>query len=278
MQTELNRAMAKLIRAIAMHKRIPGGATLWPWCGVCATQSLELEDLSMSVLTSVRSVLVPINREGYPFLAIAVAVTIIGWAIEAWLFWPLAILTAWVAYFFRDPPRVTPLREGLVVSPADGTVTQIAHALPPAELGLPAAPLLRVSIFMNVFDCHVNRSPVTGQIVRIAYKAGKFLNADLDKASDDNERNSFLIETNGGTYGIVQIAGLVARRIVVWSREGEGVGAGERLGMIRFGSRVDVYLPEGVRPLVGVGQKTMAGETIIADAKSPMPQLTHRIG
>jgi phosphatidylserine decarboxylase len=232
----------------------------------------------MSVTNSVRSVLVPVNREGYPFLAIAVVLVVIGWAIEGWLFWPLAILAAWVAYFFRDPPRVTPLREGLVISPADGTVTQIAHALPPAELSLSTGPLLRVSIFMNVFDCHVNRSPVTGRITRIAYRPGKFINADLDKASDDNERNSFLIETPGASYGVVQIAGLVARRIVVWSREGESIGAGERLGMIRFGSRVDVYLPEGVRPLVGVGQKTLAGETILADAMSPMPQLTHRVG
>jgi phosphatidylserine decarboxylase len=170
------------------------------------------------------------------------------------------------------------VREGLVVSPADGTVTQIINALPPAELNLSTRPLLRVSIFMNVFDCHVNRTPVSGRVERIAYKAGKFLNADLDKASDDNERNGFVIETTSGTFGVVQIAGLVARRIVVWSREGETIATGDRIGMIRFGSRVDVYFPEGVRPIVGVGQKTIAGETILADAQAVMPQLTHRVG
>jgi phosphatidylserine decarboxylase len=232
----------------------------------------------MSVLSSVRSVLVPINREGYPFLAIAVVLVIIGWLIQGWLFWPLAILTTWVAYFFRDPPRVTPVRDGLVVSPADGTVTQIANALPPTELGLSDRSLLRVSIFMNVFDCHVNRSPVTGRIEKIAYRPGKFLSADLDKASVDNERNGFIVAAPSGRYGVVQIAGLVARRIVVWSQQGESIGAGERLGMIRFGSRVDVYFPEGVRPIVGVGQRTIAGETILADAKLAAPQLTHRVG
>jgi phosphatidylserine decarboxylase len=232
----------------------------------------------MSVVNSLRTVIIPVNREGYPFLAGAVVVLVIGSWIAGWLFWPLAILTAWVAYFFRDPPRVTPLREGLVVAPADGTVTQVANALPPAELGLATRPLLRVSIFMNVFDCHVNRSPVSGRIQRVAYKPGKFLNADLDKASEDNERNGFVIATPTGTFGVVQIAGLVARRIVVWSHQGEAIGAGERIGMIRFGSRVDVYFPEGVRPIVGVGQKTIAGETVLADAKAPMPQLTHRVG
>jgi len=232
----------------------------------------------MSVANSLRTVLVPINREGYPYLAIAAGVLLIGWWIAGWLFWPLAILTAWVAYFFRDPPRVTPVRDGLVIAPADGTVTQIANALPPPELGLATRPLLRVSIFMNVFDCHVNRSPVTGRIQKIAYKAGKFLNADLDKASEENERNGFIIEAPVGSFGVVQIAGLIARRIVVWSKEGESVGVGDRLGMIRFGSRVDVYFPEGVRPIVGVGQRTIAGETILADARAVMPQLTHRVG
>lgn len=231
----------------------------------------------MSVVSSIRSLAVPINREGYPFLAIAGGGLVVGTWLAGELFWPLAILTAWVAYFFRDPPRVTPLRDGLVISPADGVVSQIANALPPAELGLSDKAMLRVSIFMNVFDCHVNRSPVPGRITRIAYKAGKFLSADLDKASEDNERNGFIIEAAEGRYGVVQIAGLVARRIVSWSKEGDSVAVGERIGMIRFGSRVDVYLPEGVRPLVGVGQKMIAGETVIADAKQSMPQLTHRV-
>lgn len=232
----------------------------------------------MSVLNSVRSVFVPINREGYPFLAIAAVLFLIGTSISLWLFWPLAIVTAWVAYFFRDPPRVTPIREGLIVAPADGTVTQISSALPPSELGLSERPLLRVSIFMNVFDCHVNRSPTTGTIAKIAYKPGKFFNADLDKASEDNERNSFLIEAPHGRYGVVQIAGLVARRIKCWAREGEIKNAGERIGMIRFGSRVDVYFPDGVRPIVGIGQKTLAGETILADVSTSMPELVHRTG
>ena len=232
----------------------------------------------MSVVSSIRNVLVPINREGYPFLAIAGALTVLALWLLPVLFWPLLIITAWVAYFFRDPVRVTPIREGLVISPADGIVSQIANALPPPELGLSTRPMLRVSVFMNVFDCHVNRSPVTGRIAKIAYKPGKFLNADLDKASEDNERNGFIIDTAGGRYGVVQIAGLVARRIVCWSHEGEEVGAGQRLGMIRFGSRVDVYLPEGVRPLVNIGQKTVAGETLLADAQATQPQLTHRVG
>jgi phosphatidylserine decarboxylase len=232
----------------------------------------------MSIASSIRKVLVPINREGYPFLAIAGVLTLIALVWVKVLFWPLLIITAWVAYFFRDPVRVTPIREGLVISPADGIVSQIVSALPPPELGLSPRPMLRVSVFMNVFDCHVNRSPVSGRISKIAYKPGKFLNADLDKASEDNERNGFIIDTEGGRYGVVQIAGLVARRIVCWSHEGESVSAGERLGMIRFGSRVDVYLPDGVRPLVNVGQKMVAGETLLADALATMPQLTHRVG
>jgi len=233
----------------------------------------------MSLVSSVRKILVPINREGYPFLAIAVAATLIAliW-LPGWVFWPFLIITVWVVYFFRDPARVTPVREGLVISPADGIVSQIANVLPPPELGLADHALLRVSIFMNVFDCHVNRSPVTGTIRRIAYKPGKFLSADLDKASDDNERNGFIIDTGASRYGMVQIAGLVARRIVCWTSEGESVAVGQRLGMIRFGSRVDVYLPEGVRPLVGIGQKMVAGETVLADAHATTPQLTHRVG
>jgi phosphatidylserine decarboxylase len=219
----------------------------------------------MSVLTSVRSVLVPINREGYPFLAIAVVVTIIGWAIDGWLFWPLAILTAWVAYFFRDPPRVTPVREGLVVSPADGTVTQIAHALPPAELGLPAAPLLRVSIFMNVFDCHVNRYPVSGTVAYRHYNPGRFGHAAAEKSSLDNEQSSVGVASAGGKVLIRQIAGLIARRIVTDHEVGTSVRQGQRLGMIRFGSRVDVFLPVGTKALVRTGDTTRAGVTVVAE-------------
>jgi phosphatidylserine decarboxylase len=219
----------------------------------------------MSVLASIRSQLVPIHREGYPFIAtfgLAALVLFFVWQPLGWL---AAILTAWCTYFFRDPPRVTPLREGLVVSPADGRISRVANAVPPVELGLGDAPRPRVSVFMSVFDCHVNRSPVTGRIARIAYRAGKFVNADLDKASEDNERNAFLIESATAPIGVVQIAGLIARRIVCFVREGEAVGAGGRIGLIRFGSRVDVYLPPATVPLVAEGQIAIAGETILAD-------------
>jgi phosphatidylserine decarboxylase len=177
------------------------------------------------------------------------------------------LLTAWCAYFFRDPPRVTPVRDGIVVSPADGRVSLIANAVPPRELELGERPLPRISVFMSVFDCHVNRAPVAGRIERIVYRAGKFLNADLDKASEDNERNGVVIATPNGRIGVVQIAGLVARRILCFVREGEAIGAGDRFGMIRFGSRLDVYLPEGTRALVAEGQTAIAGETVIADLR-----------
>jgi phosphatidylserine decarboxylase len=233
----------------------------------------------MSIVASVRSQLVPINHEGYPFIA--------GFAIGSlflmWLWPPLGwlgvVATLWCVYFFRDPPRVTPLREGLVISPADGRVSRIANAVPPPELAIGDRPVVRISIFMSVFDCHVNRSPVAGRIERIAYRAGLFLNADLDKASEDNERNCFLIRTAGGArVGVVQIAGLVARRIVSFVRDGTAVGAGERIGMIRFGSRLDVYLPDGGRPLVAEGQTAVAGETIIADLQGGDPGRSYRVG
>jgi phosphatidylserine decarboxylase len=174
------------------------------------------------------------------------------------------VIASWVAAFFRDPARVTPTTPGLVVSPADGWVETIMRAAPPAELGMGQNRLTRVSVFMDIFDCHINRTPVAGRVARIAYKAGKFLSADLDKASEANERNSFLIEAEGGhAVAVVQIAGLVARRIVCWTKEGADLAPGERIGMIRFGSRLDVYLPEGSAVAVGVGQRTIAGETLI---------------
>ncbi|BAF87507.1 phosphatidylserine decarboxylase-related protein [Azorhizobium caulinodans ORS 571] len=219
----------------------------------------------MSVLTSIRKSLVPIHREGYPFIAIAVVIAI-GLLSVSTFFGMLAVgLAIWTALFFRDPQRVTPLREGLVVAPADGRISQIGLALPPRELGLSEVPLLRISIFMNVFNVHVNRAPVTGRIEKIAYKPGLFLNAELDKASEDNERNGLIIHGPNGVVGVVQIAGLIARRIVSFVHEGETIGAGERFGLIRFGSRVDVYLPVGTRVLVSEGQLTVAGETILAD-------------
>ena len=174
------------------------------------------------------------------------------------------VATAWCAYFFRDPVRTVPRGEGLVISPADGRVSMIVDAVPPAELGLSDEPMTRVSIFMNVFNCHVNRVPVAGTIETIAYRPGLFLNAELDKASEDNERNAIIVNTGKERFGVVQIAGLIARRIVGFVEEGDRLTVGERFGLIRFGSRVDVYLPDGYQPLVGVGQTTIAGETVIA--------------
>ena len=219
----------------------------------------------MSMIDSIRRQIVPIHPEGYVFIAIfAVIAAILGWVWSP-LGWIGGILTVWCAYFFRDPPRVTPLREGLVVSPADGIVSSIGYFVPPPELGLGDKPMSRISVFMSVFDCHVNRAPVTGRIERIAYKPGLFLNADLDKASEDNERNSLIIDSPQGRFGVVQIAGLIARRIVSFSREGDTIGTGERFGLIRFGSRVDVYLPLSATPKVTVGDKVSATETILAE-------------
>jgi phosphatidylserine decarboxylase len=232
----------------------------------------------MSVLASIRSQLAPVHREGLPFIGgFALASLILFWLWSP-LGWLGTAVTVWCVYFFRDPERVTPIREGIVVSPADGRVSRIANAVPPPELGLGERALPRVSIFMSVFDCHVNRSPVSGRIERIAYHHGAFLSADLDKASENNERNSLLISVGKSRIGVVQIAGLVARRIVCFVTEGTSVGAGERIGLIRFGSRLDVYLPDGVRPLVAEGQTAIAGETIIADLKGGDPQRSFRVG
>jgi phosphatidylserine decarboxylase len=222
----------------------------------------------MSILGSMRSQLAPITPEGYPFIgAFAFASLILFWLWTP-LGWLGTIATLWCIYFFRDPVRVTPVREGLVVAPADGRVSQITTAAPPHELGLGAKPLPRISIFMSVFNCRVNRSPVTGRVEKIVYQPGKFVNADLDKASLDNERNSLVIVAGATRLAVVQIAGLVARRIVCFVKEGQPVGAGERFGMIRFGSRLDIYLPENTPPLVAVGQTAIAGETVLADLLS----------
>ena len=231
----------------------------------------------MSILDSIRSQLTPIHPEGYPFIGgFALASLILFWLWTP-LGWLATAATLWCAYFFRDPPRVTPAREGIVVAPADGRVSQLANAAPPPELALGARPLPRISIFMSVFDCHVNRSPVAGRVERMVYRAGKFLSADLDKASEDNERNSFVIATAGARIAVIQIAGLVARRIVPFVREGDAIAAGQRIGMIRFGSRVDVYLPEGARALVAEGQTAIAGETVLADLKAAEPARTFRV-
>jgi phosphatidylserine decarboxylase len=232
----------------------------------------------MSIVNSIRSQLAPINPEGYPFIgAFALASLVLFWLWTP-LGWLGTVLTLWCAYFFRDPVRVTPISDRLVVSPADGRVSLVANAVPPPELALGDRPLPRVSIFMSVFDCHVNRSPVSGRIERIVYTPGKFLNADLDKASEDNERNALVITGGAGRVGVVQIAGLIARRIVCWVKEGQEIGAGERIGMIRFGSRVDVYLPAGTVPLVSVGQTSLAGETIIAELGATPSSLSFRVG
>jgi len=222
----------------------------------------------MSIANSIRSQLVPITPEGYPFIgAFALASLVLFWVWTP-LGWIGTVLTIWCALFFRDPPRVTPVRDGLVVAPADGRISQITTAAPPHELGLGTTPLPRISIFMSVFNCHINRSPAAGVVEKIVYQPGKFFNADLDKASLDNERNSLVIFTGNTRVAVVQIAGLVARRIVCFVRPNQSVAAGERFGMIRFGSRLDVYLPESVVPLVAVGQTAIAGETVLADLRS----------
>ena len=219
-----------------------------------------------------KSVLVPINRAGWPFIGILAAIT----ALSAYYYQPLGwvgvILTFWCAYFFRDPDRTTPVRDGLVISPADGVVQSIGLAAPPAEIGLGDTPRNRISIFMNVFDVHVNRIPIAGRIVKLAYRQGKFFNASLDKASEFNERQSFHLKTeDGADVGVVQIAGLIARRIKCDLSEEQSMKAGERFGLIRFGSRVDVFLPDGVPPMVAVGQRAVAGETVIADFRAQEP-------
>ena len=219
-----------------------------------------------------RSYLVPINRAGWPFIAIFAVLTIVGAAYSQPLGWIGLIVTAWCTYFFRDPERVVPSREGLVISPADGLIQTVGRATPPPELGLPEIPHNRISVFMDIFDVHVNRIPINGKLTASHYRAGKFLNAALDKASDDNERHSIRITTPGGVQvGCVQIAGLVARRISCDAREGQDVRTGERYGLIRFGSRLDIFLPADVSIMVAPGQHAYAGETVLADLTSTEP-------
>lgn len=214
----------------------------------------------------------PMHPEGRRFVGLFFAATLLLWWIWSPLGWIGLGLTIWCYYFFRDPQRSVPQREGLIVSPADGVVSLIERAVPPKELELGAAPLMRVSVFMSVFNCHVNRAPISGRLKRMVYSPGKFLNASLDKASEDNERNGLVIEmADGRDLGVVQIAGLVARRIVPFVAEGQGLRTGERFGLIRFGSRLDVYLPDGVAPLVALGQTMVAGETVLADLESTDP-------
>ncbi|HZB93371.1 MAG TPA: phosphatidylserine decarboxylase [Stellaceae bacterium] len=219
-----------------------------------------------------RNVLSPIHPDGWRFIAIAAVVTLLLFWLAAPLGWLGVVLTLWCAYFFRDPWRVTPLREGLVIAPADGRVVAVGVAAPPAELGLGEAPMQRIGIFLNLFDVHVNRMPMAGRIVKRAYHAGKFFNASLDKASQENERMAIRLETGeGADIAVVQVAGLVARRILCTVIEGQEVVAGERFGLIRFGSRADVYLPAGWAVLALEGQRVIGGETVIADARAQEP-------
>ena len=224
----------------------------------------------MSVIQSITTSFAPIHREGWRFIAIFAAVTILffwlGFQPVGWLG---VVLTAWCAYFFRDPERVTPMQEGLVISPADGLVSAIEEVIPPPELDLPREPMNRISVFMNVLDVHVNRSPMSARIAKLTYVPGLFLNAELDKASEDNERQALTLALEDGTkIGVVQIAGLIARRIVKFTSEGESLQVGQRFGLIRFGSRVDVYLPKSVAILACLGQRAVAGETVLADFKN----------
>ena len=221
-------------------------------------------------------VLAPLHREGWVFVAIFLACALMLGLISDTLGWIGIILTGWCVYFFRDPERVTPVRSGLVVSPADGVIQAITLANPPQELDLKGEDWTRISIFLSVFDVHVNRIPCDGKIIKSVYRPGKFINASLDKASEYNERQALaMVDPDGHEIAFVQIAGLIARRILCDVQEGQQVRAGERFGMIRFGSRVDIYLPKNITPLVIEGQRVIGGETVIADFSSQEPE---RIG
>ena len=216
-------------------------------------------------MNMMKVIVVPMHPEGRKFVAIFAAITAALWLVWEPLFWMGVGMTVWCYYFFRDPVRSVAQRPGLILSPADGVVSLITKTVPPVEMLLGDKPLTRVSVFMNVFNCHVNRAPMAGEVIAITYHHGKFVNASLDKASEHNERNSITIEAADKTrIGVTQIAGLVARRIVCFTKLGNGLSVGERFGLIRFGSRLDVFLPEGIEPAVGLGQTAVAGETILA--------------
>lgn len=229
--------------------------------------------MSDSLIDTITDTIVPVHPDGYKFLAIGAGVCLLFFFLYPPVAWIAVLITAWIAYFFRDPPRVSPLREGLVLAPGDGRVSAIEKVKPPAELGLGEEERLRVSIFLSVFDVHIQRAPVPGRIVKAVYTPGAFVNAALDKASEDNERRSLVIQTTAGTeIAVVQIAGLVARRILSFVSEGETLGVGQRFGLIRFGSRVDLYLPPGRGALVAIGQRAVGGETVMADLRSDEPE------
>lgn len=229
------------------------------------------------VTTTVKWRFPAVHPEGQKFTAIAFGITLLMTIVSKVFFWPFLALTVWVAAFFRDPVRTTPIGDDLIVSPADGLITMIERVPVPRELvgDLGEAPMVRVSVFMSVFDVHINRSPIAGTIRQVVYISGKFLNADLDKASEENERQHFVVEGfDGRRVGFTQIAGLVARRIVGFAKVGDIVAAGQRVGLIRFGSRVDVYLPEGYEPQVALGQRAVAGETVLG--RLGVPRITGR--
>ena len=216
-------------------------------------------------MNMMKVIAVPMHPEGRKFVAIFAAITVALWLVWEPLFWLGVGMTVWCYYFFRDPVRSVAQKPGLVLSPADGVISLIIKTVPPTEMLLGDKPLTRVSVFMNVFNCHVNRAPMPGEVIAITYHHGKFVNASLDKASEHNERNSITIEGADKTrIGVTQIAGLVARRIVSFTKVGNSLSVGERFGLIRFGSRLDVFLPDGVEPAVGLGQTAVAGETVLA--------------
>ena len=219
----------------------------------------------MTLTQTLRVVFAPPHRAGWPFIAAGVVLTLVGLVFTRWLFWPALVFTLFSLYFFRDPERTPPRRPGAVVSAADGRVVSIMEAVPPPELGLGPLPRWRVATFLSVLNVHVNRVPASGVVTRIAYRHGAFVNASLDKASDQNERNAIALRLpDGQDMAVVQIAGLIARRILCGLKEGDAVLTGARFGIIRFGSRTDIYLPPGALPLVEVGQTMVGGETVVA--------------
>ena len=236
-----------------------------------------LEKPDSPLTTNVKWRFPSVHPEGRKYVVGAAFITLAVYTLVShFIGWLFVAVTIWVATFFRDPVRTTPRGDKFIVAPADGLITMITKVPPPPELRGPEAladgEYTRVSIFMSVFDVHINRSPITGRIKRIAYVPGKFINADLDKASEDNERQHLLVESADGLrIGFTQIAGLVARRILAFVREGDMVEAGQRVGLIRFGSRVDVYLPAGTAPRVLLGQRSIAGETILGEVGMDVP-------
>lgn len=220
----------------------------------------------MTLADTIRLVLAPPHPAGRPFIGVGLAAIVLGLLLAGWLAWLGLLFVLFCCFFFRDPERVPPGRPGTLLAPADGKVTSVSPAVPPPELGLGTAPRWRVSIFLSVLDVHVNRVPADGTVTRVSYRHGRFVSANLDKAADENERNAVAIRLSGGSeIAVVQIAGLIARRIICTLREGDAVRAGMRFGIIRFGSRTDLYLPVGVSPLVAEGQTMVGGETVVAE-------------